>query len=138
VDALRPGEKDSYLWDGGYGDALPGFGVKVTPAGRKVYLIQYRLGGRKGRTRRVTIGTHGTTTAEKARARAKVLLGEMAGRDGDSQDFTSSQNNLSASLVRAQMPGHKCSCFPILVLAHFFGGTRTPVSQAIQACQDQQ
>ena len=78
VDTQRPGEKDIYLWDAGYSDALSGFGLKVTPAGRKVYLVQYRLGGRKGRTRRVTIGTHGKITAEKARARAKVLLGEVA------------------------------------------------------------
>ncbi len=82
VDALRPGDKDTYLWDGGHRDALPGFGVKVTPAGRTVYLIQYRLRGRKGRTRRVTIGQHGNTTAERARVQAKVLLGEVAaGRD---------------------------------------------------------
>ena len=78
VDALRPGEKDSYLWDGAHSEALSGFGIKVTPAGRKVYLIQYRLGGRKGRTRRVSIGTHGKMTAETARARAKILLGEVA------------------------------------------------------------
>ena len=69
---------DSYLWD----KELPGFGLKVTPAGRKVYLVQYRLGGRKGRTRRVTIGRHGEITPTFARAEAKRLLGEIAaGRD---------------------------------------------------------
>ena len=78
VDAQRPDDKDTYLWDSGHPDALSGFGLKVTPSGRKVYLIQYRLGGRKGRTRRVTIGTHGKITAETARVRAKVLLGEVA------------------------------------------------------------
>ena len=61
---------------------MRGFGLKVTPAGRKVYLIQYRIGGRKGRTRRVTIGVHGVLTADEARSRAKQLLGEVAaGRD---------------------------------------------------------
>ncbi len=78
VDATKAANKDSYLWD----KDLRGFGLKVTPAGRKVYLIQYRLGGRKGRTRRVTIGVHGVLTADEARARAKQLLGEVAaGRD---------------------------------------------------------
>ena len=73
-----PGTKDQYLWDA----VLKGFGVKVTPAGRKVYLVQYRLGGRAGRTRRVTIGSHGTVTAEKARSTARRLLGEVStGRD---------------------------------------------------------
>lgn len=78
VGTLKAAETDAYLWDGDYRDALPGFGVKLTPKGRKVYLIQYRAGGRKGRTRRVTLGPHGNTTAEKARARSKTLLGEVA------------------------------------------------------------
>ena len=78
VDAAKAGEKDIYFWD----KDLKGFGLKVTPAGRKVYLVQYRLGGRKGRTRRVTIGLHGVLTADEARTRAKQLLGEVAaGRD---------------------------------------------------------
>ncbi len=82
VDALVPGTKDSYLWDGGHKDALAGFGVKITPTGRRVYLIQYRLGGRSGRTRRLTVGQHGKTTAEKARIQAKIWLGDAAaGRD---------------------------------------------------------
>jgi integrase len=50
----------------------------VTPAGSKVYLVQYRLGGRKGRTRRVTIGRHGEITPTFARAEAKRLLGAIA------------------------------------------------------------
>ena len=40
--------------------------------------MQYRLGGRKGRTRRVTIGRHGEITPTFARAEAKRLLGEIA------------------------------------------------------------
>ena len=57
---------------------LRGFGLKITPAGRKVYLVQYRIGGRKGRTRRLTIGQHGAVTAEEARSEAKRYLGEVA------------------------------------------------------------
>ena len=75
VDSATACDRDRYLWDG----ALTGFGVKVIPAGRKVYLVQYRLGGRSGRTRRVTIGTHGKITAEIARAEAKRILGKVAG-----------------------------------------------------------
>ncbi len=78
VDAAKPRTTDTYLWD----REISGFGLKVTPAGRKVYLVQYRLGGRKGRTRRVTIGRHGEVTPSFARAEAKRLLGEIAaGRD---------------------------------------------------------
>jgi integrase len=44
--------------------------------------VQYRLGGRKGRTRRVTIGQHGHITPTFARNEAKRLLGAIAtGRD---------------------------------------------------------
>jgi integrase len=84
VDAALPQAIDGYLWD----DELSGFGLKITPAGAKTYLIQYRLGGRKGRTRRVTIGRHGVLTADQARIRAKILLGEVAtGRDpADARD----------------------------------------------------
>ena len=78
VDAAKARKADSYLWD----KELHGFGLKVTPAGSKVYLVQYQLGGRKGRTRRVTIGRHGELTPTFARAEAKRLLGEIAaGRD---------------------------------------------------------
>jgi integrase len=79
VDAAKARKADSYLWD----RELHGFGLKVTPVGRKVYLVQYRLGGRKGRTRRVTIGQHGSPwTPTSARTEAKRLLGEVdAGRD---------------------------------------------------------
>ncbi len=78
VDASAPTTKDTYVWD----DELKGFGLKVTPAGKKVFLVQYRLGGRKGRSRRVTIGQHGVVTPEQARAQARQLLGDVAaGRD---------------------------------------------------------
>ena len=78
VDAAVATGADAYIWD----DELSGFGLKVTPAGRKVYLIQYRVGGRTGRTRRVTIGRHGVLTPEQARTEAKRLLGTVAaGRD---------------------------------------------------------
>ena len=74
VDAAKARKTDTYLWD----KDLHGFGLKVTPAGSKVYLVQYRLGGRKGRTRRITIGRHGEITPIIARAEAKRLLGEVA------------------------------------------------------------
>src|SRR6516165_1537633 len=78
VDAAKTRSVDSYLWD----RELHGFGLKATPAGSKVYLVQYQLGGRKGRTRRITIGRHGELTHTFARAEAKRLLGEIAaGRD---------------------------------------------------------
>ncbi len=72
VDAITPGERDQYLWD----TDLGGFGLKVTPKGRKVYLVQYQR-GRGGKTQRVTIGPHGVLTADQARGEAERLLASV-------------------------------------------------------------
>ena len=77
VDALTPSAKAEFLWD----DELRGFGVKTTPAGNKVFLIQYREGGRGSDTKRYTIGTYGNPwTPSGARAEAERLL--VDGRKG--------------------------------------------------------
>ena len=77
VDAAAPGDKDRFIWD----IELRGFGLKVTPKGRKAFVLQYRLHG--GVTRRYTIGTYGNPwTAETARTKAWELLGNVSkGRD---------------------------------------------------------
>ncbi len=72
VDALKPGDRDVFLWD----SELRGFGVKCTPKGRRVYVVQYQRGGRGNPTRRVTIGPHGPLTPDKARTEADRLLAE--------------------------------------------------------------
>lgn len=73
VDAAKPGARDLFLWD----DEVPGFGLKVTPAGGKVYVFQYRVvrpGDAKAcPTKRYTIGRHGPYTPDQARSRAKAL-----------------------------------------------------------------
>jgi integrase len=69
VDALKFGEKDQFLWD----EELPGFGVKVTPAGNKIFVLQYRLGGRGTPVRRYTIGKFDPWTPDQARERARSL-----------------------------------------------------------------
>jgi hypothetical protein len=62
--------------------------------------VQYRLGGRKGRTRRITIGRHGELTPTTARAEAKRLLGEIAaGRDpATERDMTKAGKSLAMVL----------------------------------------
>ncbi|MEQ9487626.1 MAG: tyrosine-type recombinase/integrase [Alphaproteobacteria bacterium] len=68
VDAAKVGAKDTFLWD----SEIKGFGLKVTPKGRKVYVLQYRF---QGSLRRYTIGAHGSPwTADKARDEALRLL----------------------------------------------------------------
>ena len=74
VDALHPKSVDQFLWD----TELKGFGLKVTAGGSKVYILQYRKGGRGAPTKRVTIGRHGALTAEQARKEAALLSGSIA------------------------------------------------------------
>ena len=75
VDALQPSDRDLFLWD----TELKGFGLKVTPMGRKVYIVQYQVGGRGTPIRRVTIGPHGSPwTPNKARGEADRLLAQVS------------------------------------------------------------
>lgn len=73
VDAAKPDAAEYTLWD----DEVSGFGVKVTPAGGKVYVYRYRLArpGEAAQTapRKYTIGKHGNLTPDQARKRAKEL-----------------------------------------------------------------
>jgi hypothetical protein len=41
IDALPTPSSDVVYWDAAY----PGFGVKITPKGRKVFIVLYRTGG---------------------------------------------------------------------------------------------
>lgn len=72
VESLSPpAEGKAFLWD----RQVAGFGIYVTPLGARVYILQYRMGGRGYPTRRYTIGRHGSPwTPEKARDRARELL----------------------------------------------------------------
>ncbi len=73
VDRVKPGTRDTFLWD----LELRGFGLKVTPAGSRIYVLQYRCDS--PRLRRYTIGRHGSPwTPEQARQEAKRLLGIIA------------------------------------------------------------
>ena len=70
VDALTAGARDVIVWD----RELAGFGIRVYPSGRKVYVVQSRAGGAP---RRVTLGSHGEITATQARKRAAQVIGRI-------------------------------------------------------------
>ena len=72
VDGLSAVGKDRIFWD----RELPGFGVRVYPSGRKVYVVQSR--GR-GAPKRVTLGTHGELTTTQARLRAAQVIDRIKG-----------------------------------------------------------
>ena len=71
----RPGAGDTILFD----RALPGFGLRIHPSGRKVYIVQARI---DGRSRRIVIARHGDMDLAEARRRARDLLARIrAGGD---------------------------------------------------------
>lgn len=78
VDSLKPEQSDYFAWD----DELKGFGVRISPKGKKTFLIQYRAAGR---TRRMKLGPYGAVTADEARNRAKTLLGDIAAGDNPAE-----------------------------------------------------
>jgi integrase len=78
IDALPTSKSDVVYWDAGYA----GFGVKVTPKGRKVFIVLYRTGGAGSRLRKYTIGPYGRVTLHQARVAAqKVFAAKLEGRD---------------------------------------------------------
>src|SRR5688572_27313180 len=78
IDDLQGSAKDIVYWD----DALAGFGLKVTPKGRKVFFVLYRTRDGKARLRKYTIGPYGTVTPAIARATAqRILAARQEGRD---------------------------------------------------------
>ena len=76
VDAAQPQSTDVELRD----TLVPGFLCKVTPAGRKVFMIQYRTNA--GERRKPSLGLFGELTVEQARALAQDWLAEVR-RGGD-------------------------------------------------------
>jgi hypothetical protein len=77
IDALPTLQKDNVYWDSG----LPGFGLKVTPKGRKVFIVLYRTGGAGSRLRKY-LGPYGRMTLAMARGQAqKIFAARVDGRD---------------------------------------------------------
>jgi integrase len=78
IDVLPTPSSDVIYWDA----AFPGFGLKVTPKGRKVFVFLYRTGGAGSKLRKYTIGPYGRVTLHQARVAAqKVFAAKLEGRD---------------------------------------------------------
>ena len=70
VDRLSVDGKDAVFWD----RELPGYGVRVYPSGRKVYVVQTRVAGQ---SRRVTVGRHGDIAPDRARKDAARIIARI-------------------------------------------------------------
>ncbi|MGH8579538.1 MAG: Arm DNA-binding domain-containing protein [Gammaproteobacteria bacterium] len=72
LDHLEPPESGYALhWD----SLIHGFGVRVTAAGAKSFILQTRIHAKQ---KRITLGGYGALTVEQARRQARRLLGEIA------------------------------------------------------------
>jgi integrase len=71
VDAATFGAKEYELRD----TVVPGFLLKVTPAGRKIFMVQYRTNA--GERRKPAIGRFGELTVEQARSIAQDWLADV-------------------------------------------------------------
>jgi len=71
IDALKIDGSDYVVWD----TQLLGFGIRVSPNGRKTFLIQYRF---HGKSKRVSLGKYGLVTVDEARKEAHKILGVLA------------------------------------------------------------
>ena len=70
IDALHSSPKsDVVYWDAG----CPGFGVKITPKGHKVFIVLYRTGRAGSKLRKYTIGPYGRVTLHQARVAAQKV-----------------------------------------------------------------
>ena len=72
---------DSFIYQGNathrdvrWDAALPGFGVRIYPNGRKAFVLSYRALGRK---RLMTLGTYGILTLDQARDQARLQLASV-------------------------------------------------------------
>jgi integrase len=70
INSLNPDGRDRLIFD----NRQPGFGLRLTPAGSKIFVAQGRVAGRK---RRVTLGYYPNITVAKAREDALQVLADM-------------------------------------------------------------
>jgi integrase len=76
LDAVKPdANKDVFVWC----SAAPGFGARMYPSGKAVFIAQVRVGRAQ---RRVKIGPYGVYTVDQARERAEdIIRAASEGRD---------------------------------------------------------
>ena len=65
---------------------VPGFGVRVTPNGKRTFILVGRFGGSKNPTRRA-LGEYGALTLEQARAKARKWIElNQSGKDPKAEE----------------------------------------------------
>ena len=101
VDAAQPQSRDYEIRD----TEAPGFLCKITPSGRKTFMLQYRTIG--GERRKPAIGLFGELTVEQARAIAHKWLAEVrVGKDPSLDRRKTRLNPTISELADEFIPRH--------------------------------
>lgn len=89
-----------------YTDAtLKGFGLRIGKE-KKVFYAEKRV---NGKAIRVTIGSHGQITAEKAREEAQNILGSMSGRNPINPNEQKKQSQVKGITLKETFDGYKAA-----------------------------
>ncbi len=76
----KAGGKDIILFD----KSVPGFGLRIHPSGRKVWIVQARI---DGRSRRVVVARYGAMRLAQARRRARDMLDRIRAGGNPADDI---------------------------------------------------
>ncbi|MEX2450150.1 MAG: Arm DNA-binding domain-containing protein, partial [Rhodospirillales bacterium] len=88
------------IWD----TDLKGFGLRVYPSGQKVFVVSYRIAGRK---RLKVLGAYGVFTPDQARSNAKDALRDVRrGLDPIEEERKTAQGETLGDLMDAFMERH--------------------------------
>jgi integrase len=94
VEAAKPRERQYTVWC----SDLPGFGVYILPTGKRSYFVDYR--NADGVRRRMTLGRHGSLTADEAR---KLAIQALAGKDKGEDPALDRKTRRSAQKTVAEL-----------------------------------
>lgn len=98
LKAIQPTGIEQWIWD----STLPGFGVRVWPAGRAVYVLRYRT--QTGTQRKATIADVRVMEPDDARDRARKMMVEARdGKDPQRERGTLRKATTIAELGHAHM-----------------------------------
>jgi integrase len=92
LDAAKPRDKEFFLWC----DSLAGFGARIYPSGKKVFVAQVRVGRFQ---RRVKIGAYGPYTVERAR----ILAGDIIRAAAEGRDPQREKSEAKQALTVAEL-----------------------------------
>ena len=101
VDAIKLHDRERVVWD----DDLKGFGVRVHPSGRKVYIVKTRY---QGRIIKMTIGPHDAVSATYARVRAaEIITDARAGKNPKGRRSSApTMRALGERFLKEYVPNH--------------------------------